>query len=73
MATHSVPRDEVAQSLCEEEMSLGQEEPECSEGEFEEFARSPIYQDTLKLHTFSPKKQCESRNALKQASVARCL
>jgi hypothetical protein len=44
--------DEVAESLCEEEMSLSQEEAECSEGDFEEFARSPIYQDTLKLHTW---------------------
>jgi hypothetical protein len=44
--------DEVAESLCEEEMSLSQQEPECSEGDFEEFARSPIYQDTLKLHTW---------------------
>jgi hypothetical protein len=44
--------DEVAESLCEEELSQSQEEPEASEGDFEEFARSPIYQDTLKLHTW---------------------
>ena len=34
--------DEAAESLCEEEMSLSQEEAECPEGDFEEFARSPI-------------------------------
>ena len=28
------------------------QEAECSEGDFEEFSRSPIYQDTLKLHTW---------------------
>lgn len=44
--------DEVAESLCEEEMSLSRQEPDCQEGDFEEFARSPIYQDTLKLHTW---------------------
>jgi hypothetical protein len=44
--------DEVAESLCEQEMSQSQQEPECSDGDFEEFARSPIYQDTLKLHTW---------------------
>ena len=33
-------------------MSLSQQEAECQEGDFEEFARSPIYQDTLKLHTW---------------------
>jgi hypothetical protein len=44
--------DEVAESLCEEEMSLSQREPDCQEGDFEEFAKSPIYQDTLKLHTW---------------------
>jgi hypothetical protein len=44
--------DEVAESLCEEEMSLSRQEPDCQEGDFEEFARSPIYQDTLKLHAW---------------------
>jgi hypothetical protein len=44
--------DEVAESLCEEEMSLSRQDPECQEGDFEEFAKSPIYQDTLKLHTW---------------------
>ena len=44
--------DEVAESLCEEEMTLSQQETDCQEGDFEEFARSPIYQDTLKLHTW---------------------
>jgi hypothetical protein len=45
--------DEVAENLCKEEMSQSQQqESECSEGDFEEFARSPIYQDTLKLHTW---------------------
>jgi hypothetical protein len=44
--------DEVAESLCEEEMSLSRQEPDCQEGDFEEFASSPIYQDTLKLHTW---------------------
>ncbi len=42
---------EVAENLCEEELtaSAGEEE---GENEFEEFTRSPIYQDTLKLHTW---------------------
>ncbi len=45
--------DEVAENLCKEEMSQSQpQEAECSEGDFEEFSRSPIYQDTLKLHTW---------------------
>lgn len=43
--------DEVAESLCEEEMKASQEDDN-AEGEFDEFARSPIYQDTLKLHTW---------------------
>jgi len=43
--------EEVAESLCEEEMKATKEE-ECEEGEFDEFARSPIYQDTVKLHTW---------------------
>ncbi len=43
--------EEDATSLCEEEMKAaeGQEE---SEGDFDEFAQSPIYQDTLKLHAW---------------------
>jgi hypothetical protein len=44
--------DEVAESLCEEEMSLSQKDSERGEGDFEEFSKSPIYQDTLKLHTW---------------------
>jgi hypothetical protein len=44
--------DEVAESLCEEEMSQSPEEADGSEGDFEEFSKSPIYQDTLKLHTW---------------------
>ncbi|CAN5561264.1 hypothetical protein BH09VER1_BH09VER1_38860 [soil metagenome] len=44
--------DEVAESLCEEELSAAAEVEECEEGDFDEFAKSPIYQDTLKLHTW---------------------
>jgi hypothetical protein len=44
--------DEVAESLCEEEMSLSQQETKHSEGDFEKFLRSPICQDTLELHTW---------------------
>ena len=33
-------------------MNLAQQDAECPEGEFEQFTRSPIYQDTLKLHTW---------------------
>ena len=45
-------RDEVAESRCEEEMSLSRQETKHSEGDFEEFLRSPICQDILKLHTW---------------------
>lgn len=42
--------EELAGNLCQEEMELCDEE-ECSgDDEFDEFAKSPIYQDTLKLH-----------------------
>ncbi len=46
--------DELAEDLCEEELiqSLDDDDDPESEGEFEEFSRSPIYQDTLKLHTW---------------------
>ncbi len=40
-----------AENLCEEEMQLAHVD-ETGEGEFEEFTQSPIYQDTLKLHTW---------------------
>ncbi len=42
---------EIAENVCEEELNSSQDD-EDSEGDFEEFARSPIYQDTLKLHTW---------------------
>jgi hypothetical protein len=49
--------DEEAGNFCEEELSQSdeedeEEEDEESDGDFEEFSRSPIYQDTLKLHTW---------------------
>jgi hypothetical protein len=44
--------DEVAENLCEEELIQCDEEDEEDDGDFEEFSRSPIYQDTLKLHTW---------------------
>jgi len=45
--------EEVAGSACEEEMQVCDDEGEPEdEGEFDEFSRSPIYQDTLKLHTW---------------------
>lgn len=44
--------DEEAETLCEEEMKAGEDDDEAAEGDFDEFARSPIYQDTLKLHTW---------------------
>jgi len=50
--------DEEAETLCEEELSQEDDEDEEedddeeSDGDFEEFSRSPIYQDTLKLHTW---------------------
>ncbi len=42
--------DEAAESVCEEELTLSRDEN--SEEDFDEFAKSPIYQDTLKLHTW---------------------
>lgn len=42
--------NEVAESFCEEELEVSQNDG--PEGEFEEFTNSPIYQDTLKLHTW---------------------
>jgi hypothetical protein len=42
--------NEVAESLCEEEIT--RQEAKRSEGDFEEFLRSPIYQDIVKLHTW---------------------
>lgn len=45
--------DEVSENLCEEEADIAaREEDDESEGEFEKFAQSPIYQDTLRLHTW---------------------
>jgi hypothetical protein len=49
--------DEVAENLCEEELAMEEETEEDDDesggdDDFEEFARSPIYQDTLKLHTW---------------------
>jgi hypothetical protein len=45
--------DEEAGTLCEEELGQSDEmEDEDSDSDFEEFSRSPIYQDTLKLHTW---------------------
>ncbi|MEI6339423.1 MAG: hypothetical protein WCQ57_12715 [Verrucomicrobiota bacterium] len=43
--------DEVAESLCEEEMQAAEEDG-CTGSDFDKFFRSPIYQDTLKLHTW---------------------
>ena len=43
--------DEVAENLFEEEM-LASKDGGCTESDFDEFAKSPIYQDTLKLHTW---------------------
>jgi len=43
--------EEIAGNFCQEEL----DEPATAgveDGEFEEFAKSPIYQDTLKLHTW---------------------
>jgi hypothetical protein len=42
--------DEAAENVCEEELTVT--EGESSEEDFDEFAKSPIYQDTLKLHTW---------------------
>lgn len=42
--------DEAAENVCEEELTISQDEN--SEEDFDEFAKSPIYQDTLKLHTW---------------------
>lgn len=48
--------DEEAESACEEELNQADdgddEEEDEDDGEFEAFSRSPIYQDTLKLHTW---------------------
>lgn len=48
--------DEEAENLCEEELLQSEDSEEQddddSDGDFEEFSRSPIYQDTLKLHTW---------------------
>lgn len=44
--------DEGAENFCEEELIQCEEEDEEEDGDFEEFSRSPIYQDTLKLHTW---------------------
>ncbi len=41
--------EEVSDEFCEEQ---DDEESEVSDEEFEEFSKSPIYQDTLKLHTW---------------------
>lgn len=43
--------DEAAEGLCEEEVGVDCEEAE-GEGDFEKFAQSPIYRDTLRLHTW---------------------
>lgn len=43
--------DEAAEGLCDEEGGVAAEE-EAGEGDFEKFAQSPIYQDTLRLHTW---------------------
>ncbi len=51
--------DEEAEEFCEEELNQSDDDDEDdddddeeSDGDFEEFSRSPIYQDTLKLHTW---------------------
>lgn len=45
--------EELAGSVCEDELNQsGDAEDEEPETDFEEFSRSPIYQDTLKLHTW---------------------
>jgi len=44
--------NEIAENFCEEELNNASDEEDSAEGDFEEFARSPIYQDTLKLHTW---------------------
>lgn len=44
--------DEVLERVSKQEISSAQQGGECSEAYFEEFAKSPIYQDTLKLHTW---------------------
>ena len=44
---------EAAEGLCEGEfLALDSEEIDEEEGEFDQFARSPIYQDTIKLHAW---------------------
>ncbi len=44
--------EELAGSLCEEELNQPEDAAEEPETDFEEFSKSPIYQDTLKLHTW---------------------
>jgi len=46
---HEVEWDEIAESVCNEEVEATEESTDI---EFDEFARSPIYKDTLKLHTW---------------------
>jgi len=43
--------EKLAGDLCQEEIEQSSDEV-CSEDEFDEFSRSPIYQDTLKLHSW---------------------
>lgn len=43
--------EEIAGNFCQEELEE-QTVDACEDGEFEEFSKSPIYQDTLKLHTW---------------------
>ena len=45
--------DDLAEDLCGEDPDQSEDDEEgCTEGDFEEFSRSPIYRDTLKLHTW---------------------
>lgn len=43
--------EEIAESVCNEEVEASEEE-EVGDAEFDAFSRSPIYRDTLKLHTW---------------------
>jgi hypothetical protein len=44
---------EEAEGHCEEELlALGGDEVDSVEGEFDEFSKSPIYRDTIKLHAW---------------------
>lgn len=43
--------EEIAESVCNEEVEAAEEE-EVGDAEFDAFSRSPIYKDTLKLHTW---------------------